>query len=109
MLNLNGNTAVYMLYAHARIASIVRKVGKDWQELAKTSKISLEHPAEVGIPTSLRAQIFAASLTAALSCRMQPGSPGQAESQGPELLIDAGCILLVSNPPVCVRRGADAS
>ena len=47
MLNLNGNTAVYMLYAHARIASIVRKVGKDVNEVAKTAKIALEHPAEV--------------------------------------------------------------
>ena len=47
MLNLNGNTAVYMLYAHARIASIVRKVGKDVNEVAKTAQITLEHPAEV--------------------------------------------------------------
>lgn len=47
MLNLNGNTAVYMLYAHARIASIVRKVGKDVNEVVKTSRITLEHPAEV--------------------------------------------------------------
>lgn len=47
MLNLNGNTAVYMLYAHARIASIIRKVGKDVNEVAKTSKISLDHPTEV--------------------------------------------------------------
>ncbi len=58
MLNLNGNTAVYMLYAHARIASIVQKVGKDWQEVAKTSKISLEHPAEVGVPTLLLAPVM---------------------------------------------------
>ena len=50
MLNLNGNTAVYMLYAHARIASIVRKVGKDVNEVAKTAKISLDHPAEVPWP-----------------------------------------------------------
>ena len=47
MLNLNGNTAVYMLYAHARIASIMRKVGKDVNEVAKTAKLSLDHPAEV--------------------------------------------------------------
>ena len=50
MLNLNGNTAVYMLYAHARIASIVRKVGKDVNEVAKTAKINLEHPAEASSP-----------------------------------------------------------
>lgn len=29
MLNLKGNTAVYLLYAHARISGIVRKAGKD--------------------------------------------------------------------------------
>ena len=50
MLSLSGNTAVYMLYAHARIASIVRKVGKDVKEVAKTANITLEHPAEVCAP-----------------------------------------------------------
>lgn len=32
MLDLKGNTAVYLLYAHARIAGIVRKVrpGIEW-------------------------------------------------------------------------------
>ncbi len=29
MLSLKGNTAVYLLYAHARIASIVRNAGID--------------------------------------------------------------------------------
>ena len=29
MLSLKGNTAVYLLYAHARIASIVRNSGVD--------------------------------------------------------------------------------
>ena len=29
MLNLTGNTAVYLLYAHARIAGIIRKSAKD--------------------------------------------------------------------------------
>lgn len=29
MLNLQGNTAVYLLYAHARIAGIIRKAGVD--------------------------------------------------------------------------------
>eukprot|EP00983_Pelagomonas_calceolata_P090678 1157450-Pelagomonas_calceolata.AAC.6 len=28
MLDLKGNTAVYLLYAHARIAGIARKVGR---------------------------------------------------------------------------------
>lgn len=34
MLSLQGNTAVYLLYAHARIASIIRKSGKDPREIA---------------------------------------------------------------------------
>jgi hypothetical protein len=46
MLDLRGNTAVYMLYAHARIASIIRKAGKDVAELAATAHISLDHPCE---------------------------------------------------------------
>ena len=76
MLSLNGNTAVYLLYAHARISGIVRKVrqmalqrimlmnpditqpihhplmclspqsGKDMVELAKTGSITLSHPKE---------------------------------------------------------------
>lgn len=29
MLNLTGNTAVYLLYAHARIAGIIRNSNKD--------------------------------------------------------------------------------
>lgn len=29
MLNLTGNTAVYLLYAHARIAGIIRKSARD--------------------------------------------------------------------------------
>lgn len=35
MLDLKGDTAVYLLYAHARIASIVRKAGKDVAALAR--------------------------------------------------------------------------
>ncbi|KAF7142696.1 hypothetical protein RHSIM_Rhsim05G0038200 [Rhododendron simsii] len=37
MLNDQGNTAVYLLYAHARICSIIRKSGKDVEELKKSS------------------------------------------------------------------------
>eukprot|EP00949_MAST-11_sp_MAST-11-sp1_P000909 g909.t1 len=33
MLNLNGDTAVYLLYAHARFASIIKKSGKDPRQL----------------------------------------------------------------------------
>ena len=47
MLALKGNTAVYLLYAHARIAGIVRKSGKDVDELAKTTQIDLGTPQEV--------------------------------------------------------------
>ena len=39
MLDLRGNTAVYLLYAHARIASIVRKAGVDLDELKHTERI----------------------------------------------------------------------
>ncbi|XP_059638262.1 arginine--tRNA ligase, chloroplastic/mitochondrial-like isoform X2 [Cornus florida] len=43
MLNDKGNTAVYLLYAHARICSIIRKSGKDIEELKKTGTIDLAH------------------------------------------------------------------
>ncbi|CAK7348385.1 unnamed protein product [Dovyalis caffra] len=46
MLNDKGNTAVYLLYAHARICSIIRKSGKDIGELKKTGTIVLDHADE---------------------------------------------------------------
>ncbi|XP_009137585.1 arginine--tRNA ligase, cytoplasmic isoform X1 [Brassica rapa] len=46
MLSDKGNTAVYLLYAHARICSIIRKSGKDIDELKKTGKLVLDHPEE---------------------------------------------------------------
>lgn len=46
MLDLKGDTAVYLLYAHARIASIVRKAGKDVVALAREKKIVLGHDDE---------------------------------------------------------------
>ncbi|OIW04888.1 hypothetical protein TanjilG_24004 [Lupinus angustifolius] len=46
MLNDKGNTAVYLLYAHARICSIIRKSGKDIEELKKNGKIVLDHEGE---------------------------------------------------------------
>lgn len=47
MLELKGNTAVYLLYAHARIAGIVRKAGKDVDALvAGGEAFKLEHPRE---------------------------------------------------------------
>ncbi|KAL0726973.1 hypothetical protein Bca4012_023066 [Brassica carinata] len=46
MLSDKGNTAVYLLYAHARICSIIRKSGKNIDELKKTEKLALDHPEE---------------------------------------------------------------
>ncbi|KAG2256405.1 hypothetical protein Bca52824_075699 [Brassica carinata] len=44
--DFDGNTAVYLLYAHARICSIIRKSGKDIDELKKTVELVLDHPEE---------------------------------------------------------------
>jgi arginyl-tRNA synthetase len=47
MLDLKGNTAVYLLYAHARIAGIVRKSGRDIDALLAEGKApSISHPKE---------------------------------------------------------------
>ncbi|KAL8504214.1 hypothetical protein ACS0TY_022811 [Phlomoides rotata] len=46
MLNDKGNTAVYLLYAHARICSIIKKSGKDIEELKKPGTLELAHPDE---------------------------------------------------------------
>lgn len=46
MLSDKGNTAVYLLYAHARICSIIRKSGKDIEELKQVGAVSLDHPDE---------------------------------------------------------------
>ena len=47
MLALNGNTAVYLLYAHARIAGIVRKSGRDVEALLAEGKaVQLDIPRE---------------------------------------------------------------
>jgi hypothetical protein len=53
MLDLKGNTAVYLLYAHARIAAIVRKSGKDIEALAGSGKVVVEHPKEVELALAL--------------------------------------------------------
>jgi arginyl-tRNA synthetase len=50
MLSLQGNTAVYLLYAHARIASIIRKAGRDpYAEAKAGAQIELKHPFEVAL------------------------------------------------------------
>ncbi|KAL8499348.1 hypothetical protein ACS0TY_022361 [Phlomoides rotata] len=46
MLSDKGNTAVYLLYAHARICSIIKKSGKDIEELKKPGTLELAHPDE---------------------------------------------------------------
>ncbi|KAJ4954198.1 hypothetical protein NE237_031030 [Protea cynaroides] len=46
MLNDKGNTAVYLLYAYARICSIIRKSGKDMEDLKKTGALLLDHADE---------------------------------------------------------------
>jgi arginyl-tRNA synthetase len=49
MLNQQGDTAVYLQYAHARMCSILSKSGKDIEALAKTEKIQLRDPQEVNL------------------------------------------------------------
>ncbi|KAL9671763.1 hypothetical protein QQ045_009336 [Rhodiola kirilowii] len=46
MLSNQGNTAVYSLYTHARVASIIRQSGTDIEELKRTGVLSLNHPDE---------------------------------------------------------------
>ncbi|XP_024011174.1 arginine--tRNA ligase, chloroplastic/mitochondrial-like [Eutrema salsugineum] len=53
MLNDNVNTAVYLLYAHARICSIIQKSGKDIDELKKTGKVMLHHADERALELQL--------------------------------------------------------
>ena len=55
MLALQGDTAVYLLYAHARIAAIARKAGKDVAALARdpASPITLPTDAEAALALHL--------------------------------------------------------
>ena len=46
MLDMKGNTAVYMQYAHARIASIVDKSGVDIDDVVATGALLLDDEAE---------------------------------------------------------------
>ncbi|BBN07023.1 arginyl-tRNA synthetase [Marchantia polymorpha subsp. ruderalis] len=46
MLDVRGNTAVYLLYTHARICSILRNSKKDIEELKKSNSLALTHPSE---------------------------------------------------------------
>ncbi|MGK5593953.1 MAG: arginine--tRNA ligase [Parachlamydiaceae bacterium] len=53
MLRFEGNTAAFIMYSYVRVGGIKRKVGADIQELIKTAKITLEHPAEISLGLTL--------------------------------------------------------
>lgn len=53
MLSLKGNTAVYLLYAYARICGIIRNSKKDVNAMAETEKIQLTHEKEVSLALHL--------------------------------------------------------
>ena len=53
MLELVGNTAPYLLYAYARIRSIARRAGIDFEALPADLPILLEHESEVGLAKQL--------------------------------------------------------
>lgn len=52
MLSLRGNTAVYLLYAYARICSIIKKSGVDGLFIRQAT-LALAHPSEVQLATRL--------------------------------------------------------
>lgn len=49
MLQLEGNTAAFLLYAYVRILGIKRKIKADMKDLLETQKINLKHPAEISL------------------------------------------------------------
>ena len=53
MLALEGNTAPYMLYAYARIRSIGRKAGVEFENLPAEIELMLEHPSELALAKQL--------------------------------------------------------
>ncbi|KAL2321344.1 hypothetical protein Fmac_030313 [Flemingia macrophylla] len=65
MLNDKGNTAVYLQYAHARICSIMRKSGKDIEEIKRNGNIVLEHEDEraLGLHLIQFPEVFEESLS----------------------------------------------
>ena len=54
MLQFEGNTASFILYAYVRIQSIKRKIGVDMNALMKTSKVKLSHSTEISLALHLR-------------------------------------------------------
>ncbi|NOT02756.1 MAG: arginine--tRNA ligase [Phycisphaerales bacterium] len=53
MLALEGNTAPYLLYAYARIRSIGRKAGIQFDALSRETAITLSHPSELRLAKKL--------------------------------------------------------
>lgn len=47
MLQLEGNTAAFLLYAYVRILGIKRKTKANMQEILDQKKINLQHPSEI--------------------------------------------------------------
>lgn len=53
MLDPKGNTAVYLLYAYARICSIIRKGGDEAIQRALQSRIEIGHQKERALALTL--------------------------------------------------------
>lgn len=53
MLQLEGNTAAFLLYAYVRIIGIKRKTNADISELLETQTINLSHPSEISLGFAL--------------------------------------------------------
>ncbi|MCY1422400.1 Arginine--tRNA ligase [compost metagenome] len=51
MLNFEGNTAPYLLYAYTRVAGVFRKLGKDFSEVE--GQITLQAPQEQDLAARL--------------------------------------------------------
>lgn len=49
MLSLKGNTAVYLLYAYARICGILRNSNQDVSQLIQNSQLVLTHEKEIAL------------------------------------------------------------
>lgn len=49
MLQFEGNTAAFLLYAYVRVQSIKRKINLDVNNLIKTDKINLQAPEEIDL------------------------------------------------------------
>ena len=76
MLSLQGNTAVYLLYAHARIAAIGRKAGIDnIAALAHDHPVQVDHEKERNLAMHVSPPpytLLLCPLGCAHSCLMQP-------------------------------------